>query len=94
MPVSPLRLSPNCIFELPQALLSRMAIAAAEGVPQEVKVSFGRFDDVGLVGMQRQSGLSRPLLHDRQGPFGVFTSSTQDHEVIRVPDHLEALLGH
>ena len=79
-PVRPLRLLPNCVFEFLKTLLSWEAKLPHERVAQKIKTTFSDVNDVGLVGMQRQFGLSRPRLHHFQGPLCVVTRSTQNHE--------------
>src|SRR5215813_2314927 len=89
-----LGLGSDVVLELSQALLPRPAFAGLEAVAQEIKAIAARIDEPGLVGMQRQPGLRRPLPHRRQRRGRLLRASTQHHEVVGVAHHLEALPCH
>ena len=80
------------VLVLLQALRARPTIAALEVVPQEVEATrLGGIHDPRLLGMELQAGRSRPRLHLRQRPLGLFSATAQDHEVVGIPHHLIAL---
>jgi hypothetical protein len=50
--------------------------------------------DARLLRMQLQSRSRRPPSDQCKGRLGLLRLSTQDHEVVRVPDHLVSAFGH
>ena len=86
--------TPNRVFELPQTLPARPTGAVREVIAQKVKtLPLGGVHDSRFGGMQAQSRLGRPGLHLCQRRTGFSLAATQDHEIVGVPDHLEASLS-
>ena len=86
-----LRLGSDCVLELLQALVSREEFIPVETISQEVKAFGRRVHDSRLGRMQSQADCRRPVSHAFQGTGRIFGAATQDHEIIRVPHHLESL---
>ena len=83
------------VFELLQALRTWPAIAALKVIAQEVKAAWlPGVDDTRLRRMQPQSRRNRPCLHLLQGRTGFRLTLAQEHEVVRVPHHLQARPHH
>src|SRR2546427_56811 len=94
LPVSASGFGSDGVFELLLTLPARPVIASLEMVAQKIKAARLRGVHNPCLGrMQFETGLRRPRLHPlkRGSSFGF--SSTQDHEVVRVPHHLDAHLG-
>src|ERR1700732_818393 len=95
--VGPLGFLPQSVLELVQTLLLRPVVDTTLGpfevIAQKLKAFLANVHQPRLGRVQRQADLRRPLLHQRQGPLRFLRRSTQDHEVVRVTHHRQALFG-
>src|SRR5436190_21908884 len=92
--VVPLRFRAERVLKFPETFPPRPSIAALKVISQKIKsLGLRRVHDAGLLRMQRQSGLSRPLRDRLQRSHCFGLASTQNHEVIRIANHLHPL-GH
>src|SRR5579859_3542063 len=83
------------VLELLEALRAWLSPTLFEAIPKKVKTpSLGGIHDPCLVGVQRQSDLGRPLLHHLQRSSGFSFTVAKQHEVIRIPHHLNTAASH
>src|SRR5882672_1996435 len=95
-PVVALRLSPDRVLQLLQALRAWPFQPLLEVVPEEVKPGLLHpgIHDPRLLRMKRQSGFRRPSLHLFKRFFGFSSAPAHNDKVIRVSHHLVSKLGH
>jgi len=83
-------------LELVQAFLAGPSRAPLEMISKEIETCSGDGDihQPGLFGMQSKSSLLGQVLQQRKCPTGFRLTPAQDHEVIRISDHLKSRLHH
>src|SRR6266478_3976120 len=91
-----LRLPPDRVLQLLQALRAWPFQPLLEVVPKEVKPGLLHpgIHDPRLLRMKRQSGFRRPSLHLFKRFFGFFSAPAHNDKVICVSHHLVSKLGH
>src|ERR1022692_1456019 len=83
------------VLHLLQTLLPRPTESPFEVISQEVEATrLGSIDNPCLFRMQRQARRSGPFLHPGQRLTRFLLAATQQHEVVRIPDHLHPALSH
>src|SRR5208282_5633975 len=95
LPVRAPALDTNRVLQLGQALASGPTFPPFEVIPQKVEAAFGcGVYDPRLGRVQLQSRCRGPALYPFQRLAGFRLAPAQNHEVIRVPHHLESGLSH
>src|SRR2546421_2665242 len=95
VPMSTSRFAPNRRFQFGHALATRPAIATLKVVTKKVEATSLRgVHDAGLLRMQPQASLRRPLLHffERRSGFGC--AATENDEVSGIAHHLIPTASH
>ncbi len=94
LPVGAFRLGSNRVFELLQTLSPRPSLPSLEVVSQKVEAPGWVASTIRVFSGCSVRPACRPLLHHLQRSLGCCFAPAQHHEVIRVPDHLDTLVGH
>src|SRR5229473_3370311 len=95
VPMSTSRFAPNRRFQFGHALAARPAVATLKVVTKKVEATSLRgVHDAGLLRMQPQTSLRRPLLHFFERRSGLGLAATENDEVICVAHHLIPTASH
>src|SRR5713226_6454603 len=95
VPMSTSRFAPNRRFQFGHALAARPAVATLKVVTKKVEATSLRgVHDAGLLRMQPQTSLRRPLLHFFERHSGLGCAATENDEVICVAHHLIPAASH
>jgi hypothetical protein len=86
----------NGVFELLQTFRSGPASAPPEVVTQEVETFSGNGDihQASLHRVQGKSALCAQMTDQLKSPMGFRLTATQDHEIVRIANHLESRVRH
>jgi hypothetical protein len=84
------------VLELVQSFLARPSCAPLKVISKEIK-AFSRNGDIhqaGLFRMQSKASLCGQILKQPKSPTGFRLTPAQDHEIVRLADHLKSRLRH